>query len=427
MKTLNLILLHQFIFGSVLCQIFNLNFPIYHNILPTNAFNISVRMTPSNLPQGLILNNTSGIISGIPKQITNPVNYTFLANYTILRKRIGRFVPVNIITSFNREISVKFQTELAFYKGGINLPDWMKTATNANSFIFFNIGPTSLTDCSYPQIPQDVINSIIPFITSGKKVIFSVGQYSATCNSTQLYNLLDSLLQRTKIIGFDFSIEGWVGLAQPFLHQIYDKNNVIKLARVINKLRRKYKDLYIAYTVQAVPYKKYLDGNIWKFGGNLNFGNDTLNVLRYTFQEKTIIDNITPMLVGWGWNTGTQPLDLLYKETIVSLANELQQITKFNLSRIYPMLGAELDEVYTRNSTVFFELMRWANNINLGRITWWPGLYTDNYYPPLNTSLQKQGCFKSTTLNSVPIAFLSALNITAYKPGYPLPDLPNKC
>ena len=74
---------------------------------------------------------------------------------------------------------------------------------------------------------------------------------------------------------------------------------------------------------------------------------------------------------------------------------------------------------HTRNSTVFFELMRWANNINLGRITWWPGLYTDNYYP--------QGCFKSTTLNSVPISLLSALNITAYKPGYPLPDLPNKC
>lgn len=421
------LILKLIIFQQIVCQSFNLNFPVYHNLLPSNAFNISIRINPLNLPRGLKLNNTSGIISGIPKQITNSINYTISANYTILKKKVGKFVPLNIQTFFSREISVKFQTELAFYKGGINFPEWMRTATNANSFIFFNIGPTSLTDCSYPQIPQDVLNSINPFITSGNKVIFSVGQYSATCNSTQLYNLLDTVLQRTKIMGFDFCIEGWVGLVQPFLHQIYDKNNIIKLARVINQLRLKYKDLYVAYTVQAIPYKPYLDGNLWKFGGNLNFGDDTLNVLRYTFQEKTIIDNITPMLVGWGWNTGTQPLDLLYKETILSLANEIQQITNFNLSQIFPMLGVELDEVYTRNSTVFFELMRWANNINLGRITWWSGLYTDNYYPPLNTSLQKQGCFKSTTLNSVPISLLSALNITPYKPGYPLLDLPNNC
>lgn len=311
---------------------------------------------------------------------------------------------------------VKEREKTSFTALGGLLPDWQRTATNMNSFIFEPIFPRNSTDCTVPEIitSSETKARVKKFQESYRKVAISLGQFSVTCGKTDraYYDFLDQVISSSGIQILDFDIEGWVGLSEPYTAQIYSDDVISRTARVIIRLKRKYPSLFVIFTVQAKP-----DGQLWKWGGNKNGGQDAMNVLKLTKKLKAKVDRITPMLVGWYWDDKhTPPYDASntpyferYRDTTIALAKSLQKNVYPELSdaKIYSMLGIEVDSRYTKDPETFAKLYTWANEIGLADIVFWGWIYTDNKNP--------DGTYKDTTLNPIPKRILEASGVKPYK------------
>ncbi len=133
-----------------------------------------------------------------------------------------------------------------------------------------------------------------------------------------------------------------------------------------------------------------------------------MNVFQKTYGLETQIDQITPMLLGWGWDAHpTQTRDVMYENSIDAMAKVLQKnvYTKLSLAQVYSMFGIEIEGGYTQSPEVFSNLMAWAVQHGVGRITYWGAYYSDNSFP--------NGTY-STTINPIPQALLKGAGITPY-------------
>lgn len=297
-----------------------------------------------------------------------------------------------------------------------DLNEWQRTATNMPGFIHGPLFPKNKTDCTVPTLSPDFLTQVQKFQNSKRIVNLSLGQYSVTCNTDgKFYTFLEKLVKTSGIYRLDFDIEGWTHEGNVYTKEIYSDAVISRTARVLKKLKTNYPSLYVIFTVQAVPA-----GNLWKFGGNLSYGKDVLNVLQLSQSLGAPVDKVTAMLVGWPWGAAENVSYFeRYRDTTIALANALKQIysSKTN-SEIYSMLGIEVDSAYTKDPKQFSQLYTWANSVGLGRLVYWGGLYSDIYY--------QSGRYKNTLINPIPKSILEAAGVSPYRPGYPAGDSPDR-
>ncbi|MEO5969238.1 MAG: carbohydrate-binding protein [Bdellovibrionia bacterium] len=214
--------------------------------------------------------------------------------------------------------------------------------------------------CNLTSNVENMITDVRNFISLGGRVIVSFGgaagnYIQSTCtNSTDLFNVLNSYIQRTGIRNLDFDIEG---------DQLGDAAANNRLIAALRQLRTRYPDLYVSYTL-PVDARTGLDSN-------------ALTLLRNSESSGLRVDIINILAFDFYYTLpGQSRADMAIMSTEIT-ASQLRNIYPGRTNaQIYSMIGITVMIGENDDGTIFTindarRVTDYAIQNNIGLLSYW--------------------------------------------------------
>jgi chitinase len=209
-----------------------------------------------------------------------------------------------------------------------------------------------------------MIADVKSFLAAGGELIISFGGASGpyledTCqDETQLFNTMDSLIQRTGIYSLDFDIEG-AYIANPILTT--RRNNTIL------KLQAKYPQLHVSFTLPVIPPSP------WDAGG---LDTNGMNLMKAIVASGVKVSVLNMMTMDYYSNTGKTHAQLAIAITD-QVVNQLKTLyPSKTTAQLYSMIGITPMIGYNDDNTLFSladtqEVVSYAISKKVGLLSFW--------------------------------------------------------
>lgn len=258
-----------------------------------------------------------------------------------------------------------------FYTWGLDNPVYkvsglmdakQKAGLNAATLAFVISNGT----CKASTGVDDMLPDLKNFTSSGGRIIISFGGATgpyledACQNDDDLFNQIDGVIQRTGVYSLDFDVEG-AYLGMPNIND--------RRTRVLIRLRAKYPQLILSYTLPVTPPRSQ-----WDLGGLTNFG---VELMQRTATAGLAIDVVNLMTMDYYFTVPGKTqgdLAIACAEQVVSQLKSIypgkSQASLYAMVGITPMIGINDDAaVFTLDDTN--QVTQFAVQKGIGRLAMW--------------------------------------------------------